>query len=110
MTNLKFPSTGIKRNFFAKYIHVFGWCGVCVGFLGNDDEDGHDEHAAEAQQVEEPPPQAVHQRHRHQRHRHHDGAHPQVGVLNQPEATIRNSQGCESGPFSAGSGSSQSEF
>ncbi len=49
--------------------------------LGNDDEDGHDEHAGKAQQVQEPASQAVHQWHRHQRHRHHDGAHTQVGVL-----------------------------
>ena len=52
-----------------------------VEVLGDDDEDGHQAHPHQPQEVEHPPAQPVHQGDGDQRHPHHDGPHAQVGQL-----------------------------
>lgn len=52
-----------------------------VEVLGDDDEDGHQAHPDQPQEVEDPPAQPVHQGDGDQRHHHHDGPHAQVGQL-----------------------------
>ena len=52
-----------------------------VEVLGDDDEDGHQTHPDQPQEVEDPPAQPVHQGDGDERHPHHDGPHAQVGQL-----------------------------
>ena len=49
--------------------------------LRDDDEDGHEAHAHQPQQVENSPAQSVHQRDGDERHPHHDGPHAEVCQL-----------------------------
>ena len=52
-----------------------------VEVLGDDDEDGHEAHPHQPQEVEDPPAQPVHQGDGDEGHHHHDGPHAQVGLL-----------------------------
>ena len=55
--------------------------GSNVEVLGDDDEDGHDAHTDQPEEVEDSPTQPVHERDGDERHPDHDGSHAEVSEL-----------------------------